>query len=78
MLQISDRKLESFRALNDICKGKSFIHFNLGRNRFFSGDFDSVQFQLSIYQNLGAKAKIPRAKGSGARLPGCENVVSDR
>ena len=30
MLQISDRKRESSRALEDICKGESFIHFNLG------------------------------------------------
>ena len=30
MLQISDRKRESSRALEVICKGESFIHFNLG------------------------------------------------
>ena len=28
--QISYRKRESSRALEDICKGESFIHFNLG------------------------------------------------
>ena len=30
MLQISDRKRESSRAPEDIRKGESFIHFNLG------------------------------------------------
>ena len=29
-IQISDRKRESSRALEDICKGENFIHFNLG------------------------------------------------
>ena len=63
MLQISDRKRESSRALEDICKGESFNHFNLAAKKIFQGRFTKL---------WGRKAKKPRAKGFGARVPeGC-------
>ena len=50
----------------------------LGRNRFFRGDFDSVQFTGRFTKIWGRKAKKLRAKGFGARVPeGCLNAVVD-
>ena len=67
--------ISSSRALEDICKGESFIYFNLGRNRFFRGDFDSVQFLERFTKIWGRKAKKLRAKGFGARVPeGCKRI----
>ena len=69
MLQISDRKRESSRTLEDICKGESLSILPLGRNRFFRGDFDSVKFPGRFTKIWGRKAKKPRAKSFGERVP---------
>ena len=68
MLQISDRKRESSRALEDIARAKVLSILTLGRNR----SFDFVQFPGRFTKIWGRKAKNPRAKGFGARVPeGC-------
>ena len=50
----------------------------LGRNGFFRGDFDSVQFPGRFTKIWGRKAKKPKAKDFWARVPeGC-NVFSHK